>query len=422
MRLAILGVEREILRLARWAVEAGGHECVVAYGAGEQARELASIAAGIRLSENWEELLSAADIDAVLVASANTLSTSDAFDSFAQRGEQLRRLVQERVPMLVVCPACEAIVGFEIEMIRRDLGSVIVPCVPGASHVAISQLAAYVAQGESGPLGEVQQIMLVRELSDRGREAVMHQLVRDVAILRHLIGSIQAVTASGPARAIGRDPLGPKPESLPSLNNLSVILTGDRELTARWLLMPTSGDVQGELIVAGQRYKSVLTMAAATSLSLELPGDEFHVQSFAGDIDLERMFDQLSRALQPHPAHDESAWLEACRDQEVAEAVDRSLARGRTIELFHEEHTEAASFKGVMAMGGCLLLLLALCALLLVSVVDGLRLPLRNLQAWRLWPLYLLIPIGAFLLLQLLGLVAKPQSPEVQPTTGRRDG
>ena len=52
------------------------------------------------------------------------------------------------------------------------------------------------------------------------------------------------------------------------------------------------------------------------------------------------------------------AWLAACRDQEAAEAVDRSLARGRTIELFNEEHTEEESFKSVMAMGGCLLLVI----------------------------------------------------------------
>ena len=107
---------------------------------------------------------------------------------------------------------------------------------------------------------------------------------------------------------------------------------------------------------------------------------------------------------------DDEAWLAACRDQEAAEAVDRSLARGRTIELFNEEHTEEESFKGVMAMGGCLLLVMALGVLFIAVVVEGLRLPMRTWPLWRLWPFYLLVPIVAFLLLQLLQLAVKPRA------------
>src|SRR5262249_18937293 len=104
---------------------------------------------------------------------------------------------------------------------------------------------------------------------------------------------------------------------------------------------------------------------------------------------------------------DEDAWLAVCRDQEAAEAVDRSLARGRTIELFNESHSEEQSFKGVMAMGGCLLLVAALFVLLLVVLVESLQLPIREFWVWRLWPVYLLVPIVVFLMLQLLQFAAK---------------
>jgi hypothetical protein len=138
--------------------------------------------------------------------------------------------------------------------------------------------------------------------------------------------------------------------------------------------------------------------------SLDIAGDQFSTETFAAGADVEHVFSELSHSAPPDALYDDGAWLRSCRDQEAAEAVDRSLLKGRTIELFHEEHTEAASFKGIMAMGGCLLLVLAICVLLLVTLVEGLQLPLRNLAAWRLWPLYLLMPIGAFLLLQFLGL------------------
>ena len=61
-------------------------------------------------------------------------------------------------------------------------------------------------------------------------------------------------------------------------------------------------------------------------------------------------------------------------------------ARGRTIELFAEEHTEEESFKGIMAMGGCLLLVMALGVLVVAVIVEGLRLPMRSWPLWRLCP------------------------------------
>src|SRR4029077_4312375 len=101
-------------------------------------------------------------------------------------------------------------------------------------------------------------------------------------------------------------------------------------------------------------------------------------------------------ALAGEESYDENAWLAACRDQEAAEAVDRSLLRGRTIELFNESHSEEQSFKGVMAMGGCLLLVAALAVLFFVVLVESLQLPVHEFLIWRLWPVYLLVPIVVF--------------------------
>jgi hypothetical protein len=322
------------------------------------------------------------------------------------------------VPMIVVCPACEAIVGFEIEMISRDMHGVIVPYSPGAQHPAISHLTDLVSQADVSPLGKVEQIALERERGDRSREAVLVQLARDVAVLRQLVGKIQSVSAAGPAMAIGRDPLGPKDRELPSLANLSVHLVGDHGLAARWSMGPALNSDVGRLTMIGQRGKAVLWMPAADPWSLEIAGQRLPLEA-TGQGEFESVFWQLG-----HAAHSDGtstqSWLLACRDQEVAEAALRSLARGRTVELFNEEHTEEESFKGVMAIGGCLMLVFAMAVLLLATIVEGLRLPMRDWPMWRPWPFYLLLPIVAFLLLQLLQLAIKrdsnttPLSPQQQ--------
>jgi len=217
---------------------------------------------------------------------------------------------------------------------------------------------------------------------------------------------------------VGRDPLGPKPKELPALTNLSVSLSGESEASARWSLGPAAGPEAGRLIVVGQRGRATLHMPRGEPWSLDVGGVCADLQA-AGAVHTEPHVEPLAALQEFEQAArggvaSESAWLSACRDQEAAEAIDRSLARGRTIELFNEEHTEEDSFKGVMAMGGCLLLVGALGVVFVATIVEGLRLPLRDWAVWRYWPVYLLVPIAVFLLLQLLQLVVKKETPDLR--------
>jgi predicted dehydrogenase len=402
MKLALLGADDDALALVRWAIDVGGHDLSAAFDFGNRAAEVHAIAPRLQLDQSWESLVATPTVDAVIVARAGAgLTHQTGIADAERRADQFRKLAQAAVPMIVVCPACEAIVGFEIEMIRRDTQGVIIPYIPGATHPAINRLAQLVASSELSPIGRIEQITFERQQADRSRQAVLVQLARDVALLRKLIGTIQTVSATGPAAAVGRDPLGPKPKEPPSLANLSIHFVGEAGLAARWSVAPAHGEPQARLTVLGANGTAVVTMPSAGAWSIETAGDSPATESFGPHDEAEQAFRQLPGAAVGQPQND-SAWLGACRDQEAAEAVDRSLLRGRTIELFNEEHTEEESFKGVMAMGGCLLLLSALAAVLLATVVEGLRLPMRNWPLWRLWPVYLLVPIGAFLLLQLL--------------------
>jgi hypothetical protein len=419
MKLALLGIDDDALELARWAVTEGGHELVAAFDAGGRGAEVRDIAPQVHLGESWEALVLGSAAEALIVGRGGAgLADETGIADSERRDDQLRKLAQAAVPMIVVCPACEAIVGFEIEMIARDAKCAIIPYIRDAEHPAVRSLADIISWGEGSPLGAIEQVVLEREQADRRRPAILTQLARDIAVLRQLIGTIRSVSASGPAAILGRDPLGPKSKEPLSLANLSVHFTGDEGLAARWAIGPALAQPSARLTVIGQRGKAVLQMPSGLDWSLEIGGDNMAAESFAARPDLANVFWRLSHAMATDEFKDPEAWLAAARDQEAAEAVDRSLARGRTIELFGEEHTEEESFKGVMAMGGCLLLLTALAAVLVAVVVEGLRLPLRNWPLWKLWPVWLLAPIVAFLLLQLLQLAIKRDTPDLNRLAG----
>jgi hypothetical protein len=414
MRLALIGIDDDALALVRWAVQQGGHALVAAFDVGPRAAEVQAIAPHIQPSEDWESLVLGSAVDAVVVGRGGAgLTQATGIPDDERRADQLRKLAQAAVPMLVVCPACEAIVGFEIEMIARDTRSVIVPFIPNSDHPAVRKLAELVAWGDASPLGRIEQVVLEREQTDRSRRAVLTQLAQDAALLRQLVGPIHGVSASGPAATAGRDPLGPKPKEPPALSNLSVHVSGQEGLAARWSIGPALEGEQGTISLIGTHGKAMLKMPAAGHWTLSPAGGNQTQQTFSPDHDAAQVFSRLTHAMSGL-AEEPEAWLNACRDQEVAEAVDRSLARGRTIELFNEEHTEEESFKGVMAMGGCLLLVMAMGVVFLATIVEGLRLPMRDWPLWQYWPIYLLVPIAAFLLLQLLQLAIKRDEGSLQ--------
>ena len=408
MKLALLGADAEALELIEFETRGGAHTLVAAFDFGEHAAAIRDIAPDVSLDEDWESLLLGSRVDLVIVGRGQPRwSDVTGIPDAERRGEQLRKLAQAAIPMLVFCPACEAIVGFEVEMIRRDVQGWIFPYVPRTPTLGALQIL--IAQGIESPIGSFEQLVMEREMEDRQRDVVLMSFTRDVSIFRQLLGHVSKITASGAPTPVGRDPLGPRSNRKLSLANLAVHVQGEREIVGRWLIGPVRGQPGARLTLVGSSGSAVLSMPERIDrYTLTIHGESYDTD--VDDSEYPQLLDGLAAAMQEKPSDNESAWLDACRDQEAAEAVDRSLARGRTIELFGEEHTEEESFKGVMAMGGCLLLVTALAAVMLAVVVEGLRLPLRNWPLWKLWPVWLLAPIVAFLLLQLLQLAIKRET------------
>ncbi|MBV8318945.1 MAG: hypothetical protein JOZ53_28750, partial [Planctomycetaceae bacterium] len=87
---------------------------------------------------------------------------------------------------------------------------------------------------------------------------------------------------------------------------------------------------------------------------------------------------------------------------ELAEATVRSLRRGRTVDLHHEEISEEGTFKSVMTSFGCVILLCILVALPAALVGPALGLP------WTIYIAYAIPPVLiGFIFLQLLRFVIR---------------
>jgi hypothetical protein len=213
-------------------------------------------------------------------------------------------------------------------------------------------------------------------MSARDKVQVLAQLARDAAVIRSIVGPIKAVSAVG---ALDREAV-----------SLSVQMTSESGCLVRWSVEPASAEVSATLTLLGTSGKRIHELHATD--------DEFAL-----------LLDELTHAAVG--ARDPNfTWLDACRATEIADTVPRCLARGKTIELYNEEHTEEGAFKGVMAVGGCLILMVGLLLVCFVAVMEGLKLPLYRFGIWNHWPMYIAAVFVFFLLLQLFRFVARGKS------------
>ena len=393
LRLALLGLDSDVLALARAAAASPQYELAIFCDAAPPGDDLRQIAPFMRHEPHWESLLLANQVEAVVVAYSADREL---------RAEQLRKLVQAGISLLVMPSACESIVGFEVDMIRRDTKCVVLPYLPGGKHPAVVELANLVAAGETSPQGKIEQLVFERKLQNRGREAVLAQLAKDVGLARAIVGNLNKVSAMGISG--GDTPLA----------NLCVNLSGPRGILVRWSVGPVEQEPLGKILLLGASGTSMLVMPAhERNWRLETATPERESRTWPDTDGATLALQDLARALEgsePRPT-----WLDACRDVEIAETAERSAVRGRTIELYQEEHSEQETFKGVMSVGGCLVLALTLVGLLAAFAVGGVQMLLRDPSVkvestpwplWlRLWPVY---PILCFLLLQFLQLVFRP--------------
>lgn len=334
---------------------------------------------------SWESLLDLQQIDAVIVARGGA----------DRRADQLRKLVQAGMPVLASHPVVESmLVYYELDMIQRETRSALVPCLSERLHPAIQNLRRLVEQGDASPIGKVEQVVIERGVAEPTRPRVLRQFARDVDLLRAIAGELTRLGAMAASSGAGAHA------------SLGIQLSGPAGVVARWSVVP--GDRQSGLKISllGSRGQAIAVLGAGTSTTIELTHDGQTQSLAAGPWDpADAALDQLAAALAGEAAVPN--WVDAARSVELMETVDRSLAKGRTIELHYEEYTEQGTFKGTMTSLGCGLLVLAMLLLGVVAIGEQAGVPYT-----RFWPYLLLGALVFFLLLQFLMLVFKKAASE----------
>lgn len=396
MNLGLLGFDETVAATAR-ALPAGDAVTLVADVPGEVAATL-----GATLVAR-EDLVDARGCDAVVVA-------AEGWDE--ARSATVRMLAQSGRPQLVVHPAGMSMLeAYELDMIRADSGAVVVPFLPDRLHPAIERLRSLVARAPE----RVESILLERHLADRSRREVERAFCRDIDLARVLVGPPTRLSTLGSA------------DETTAWQTLAVGLTAPGMPPVRWQ------------VVRGESPMLVVTVVTADGRSSVTmpdgePGSDPHVAiswrapEGSGEMPFDRAATMLG-VLQDSIAGTSAAapigaatWDDAARTLELAEAIPRSLARGRAVDLHQEEFTELGTFKGTMASLGCGIVLVALVVVVLATLLGG----IARQTGWELgeriagtWPALVLAAMGLFLLLQCLpALVAAPREEAAEGKPG----
>jgi hypothetical protein len=395
MKLALLGTDPDLLALAEAALAAGHSVVWIGDVRPDDRPELARLLPGVGTSADWESLLDHGLVDAVLVGRGTA--------SEELRGEQLKRLVADVMPVLAVQPVCTSVlVYYELDMARHEVHGVLRHYSPLVPSPAVDELAEWV-RSASGAIGIVHQIVCQRCLVDCGREAVVRHLASDVEVLRAIAGGVRTVSAVGPRVADA------------SYASLQVQMTGPGAATLRWAITPiTHGPPRATFTLIGDRGTAMLEVPAEHPHLVTTVGgstESFSTPPFNAP---RAAIDELARALAANGTERSEAastWQTATAALEIVDSIELSLQKGRTIEVHQQRLTEQLAFRGTMAAFGCGLLLVTFFLLIIAGIVgDLLGVPLKDY-----WPIALLVVLALFLSAQALPWLVRRKQPNREP-------
>jgi hypothetical protein len=394
MKFAVLGTDSDIVQLVVAAREME-HEVVWLGDVRSEDREaLGLLVVDFKdLAGEWELLLSHGVVDAVLVGRGT--------ENGDVRAEKFKRLVTEAVPVIAVHPIFESVLPYyEIDMTRRETGAIVHHFNPNIVPAVLADLAAWVREGHP-TVGAIHQVTCERGTAGPSRSAVLSHLARDVEMLAAIAGDIRRVSAIGPATADA------------SFASLQVQMTATNVSSVRWSV-GAAGHAGIRITLLGERGTVTLFDSAATDgeslWQLETATDDrVDSQTFADAQPAHEAIQRLTDAISKSVAGQRSAastWETATRDMEVVDAVELSLQKGRTIEVFQQRLTEQLAFRGTMAAIGCGLLLVVFVAVLGLALLGGAEGAVQQKLA-PAWPLLLLAVLAFFLLLQAIPILAQ---------------
>lgn len=375
MKLGLLNSDGTAAEYAAALVAAGCELTLIHEDAVDGAHGSFPAESTVRRVTEWEEAL-ACGADFVLVGRAGPE---------ARRLEQLQRLAQEGMPVLFVHPQTTATLAyFELDMHRQATNVALVPLEATRHQPAVTALRE---------LGRIDEVIVEHRVRSASRAEALERFICDIGAIRGLIGPCDKVSAMG---SLGEAATAPQ---------TGIQITATSGALVRWSIGPTRDEPTTHWrVVGGDGTADLHVDAAGLWRTTTVRNGEIDKREDAGAQGVVAAAEAGLLAV-GDPANE--LWREALADLELVEAVERSLRKGRTVELFHEEASEQGTFHGVMAAGGCLLLMLSIGTAIAATMLGKFQFAVANA-----WPYALLAVLAVFLLMQFLKFVFPPQDPD----------
>lgn len=410
MKFSFLGFNQQSRPLAEAILSDPQHQLMTVYEPGDNFP--ADKFPGVRQEPHWESVLHNSEFDVVVISPVDNLDNQE---------DRLRRVVQCELPAIAIQPFCSVLAAFEMEMIQAQTTAPLICYLPADSQPLALEIGRWLDDPTDCPVGRIWKLSLHSHPLTNERNEVLKKIAYDATIVRTIAGPVRQVCAV--TNSTQDD----------SFDNLNVIFTTDSPTPISWYFDQSLPSSACELRIAGAAGEFVIDLS--DHHTTWKPNADLQSEPFApAAAFLDKLPDRLAES------STDRSWVNWCTDLDVAETVPTSLRRRRSIDILEEVRTEEGSFKGLMSMGGCALLLATLFVLLAGTIIEGFRFPAKQnnyrlLQAEagsgveferpkrslliRLWPVY---PFAIFLLLQFLRFVI--QSPgnrhsQVATTTQR---
>jgi myo-inositol 2-dehydrogenase/D-chiro-inositol 1-dehydrogenase len=391
MNVLILGDGEEELAWAQWVVGRPDHRLDAAFPG-----FLDSAMAGIATARDLEDALARPGLDAVIVGGP-----------LESRGEWLRRAAVEGFAIVALHPpGPDSEAYYQVALSREETGATIVPDLPLRLHPGIKILRQALSSGE---LGSFRGLRFEATSTAIGSSLVRVGFARAVDAIRAILGEIDALTATG-------DPPGEDPDL-----DLVVQLRSAGSLRAE-IRIRSEPSADSRLVLQGSLGSLTLQIEAGPSRKARLlrrDGSHAHEPVDLPDWDpheailavLASSTARVGAGELPGPN-----LLDGTRAMELSEAANRSLRRGRTVEMHYESISEEATFKSVMTSTGCLIFLASMAVLPLAMAGPPLGI------AWTVYIPYLILPaLVLFIVLQALRpTIRRPVRPSAETDGGER--
>lgn len=414
MNFALLGDDLRTLPLARAIAAAAHHQLSSTALAARCHAALCAEYPSLRACRSWEDLLADPDLDAVIVSGDD--------DRILAAARQLSAAGKSLI--LLPTPDQSSALLYELTLIQTDAAIHLVPLLALRAHPLVQKLQHLM---QSGGFGTIHHVQIERRSvpAQPGAGAPLLSadqlrtcLLEDVDLLRCLGGDYDQVTASRSGDATR------------GVSLATVMLAGSASPPAVWSATATRLEEAWHLTVAGERGTALLSGDPARlefrfeSRLMEGPEHAGHREDLASAEPPEEGNSSAHATVHVDPGawqleHTESMfagrhvrpdWTDLTRAFELLDAVDRSVRRRRTIDLHYEAPSERNVFKTQMTAVGCSLLVLTLVATiayLVLAAMFDLNATVKHVARFLIF-----LPLGVFLVLQMLLFLTKPANRE----------